>query len=188
MGRWEPDAAGRLQQAAFELYDGRGFESTTVADIAEHAGLTKRTFFRHFADKREVFFWRSDELERLIVEGTRGTPADVSPLDAVMAGLHAASGLFESRREFVMRRQRIVDTSAELQERELMKFAHLSAAVTSVLRERGVGDPAAGLAADTGLTVLRAAFATWVAGGNERPLDELLDETLRATRAVAGAA
>jgi AcrR family transcriptional regulator len=186
MGRWEPDAAGRLQQAAFELYDERGFDSTTVADIAEHAGLTKRTFFRHFADKREVFFWRSDELERAVVGGTREAGVDVSPLGAVLVGLHAATGLFESRRDFVLRRQRIVDASAELQERELMKFAHLSAALTAVLHERGVGDPVAGLAADTGLTVLRTAFAAWVAAHAEGSLGALLDETLQATRAVAG--
>jgi hypothetical protein len=76
MTRWEPNARGRLEQAALALYGERGFENTTVAEIAARAGLTERTFFRHFADKREVLFaggahCRSSWCERSPMRRTR---------------------------------------------------------------------------------------------------------------------
>ena len=74
MGRWEPNARGRLEQAAMELYLERGFDQTTVAEIAERAGLTERTFFRHFADKREVLFAGAGALQELLVSAVAGAP------------------------------------------------------------------------------------------------------------------
>src|SRR5215472_3630839 len=82
MGRWEPDARGRLERAALELYGERGFEQTTVAEIAGRAGLTERTFFRHFADKREVLFAGSAALRDLIVNAVTSAPASATPIDA----------------------------------------------------------------------------------------------------------
>src|SRR5215469_9699020 len=96
VARWQPDAIGRLQGAALELFGERGFEATTVADIAERAGLTKRTFFRYFADKREVLFSGTEVLQEKFVAGIAAAPADDCPLDAVAAGLHAMADLFES--------------------------------------------------------------------------------------------
>src|ERR1700712_465814 len=108
MGRWQPDAHGRLQQGAFELYGERGFDATTVADIAERAGLTKRTFFRYFADKREVLFWGSEALEELFVREVRDAPPSASPLAAVAAALDVVAAIFEERRAFAAQRQQII--------------------------------------------------------------------------------
>src|SRR5947208_9266691 len=116
MGRWLPDARVRLQEAALALYGERGYEETTVAEIAERAGLTKRTFFRYFADKREVLFSGSAQLQQLIVDAVVAAPATASPLDAVAAGLDAAAARFDMR-ELSAARQRIIAAHPELQER-----------------------------------------------------------------------
>src|SRR5580700_4321965 len=100
MGRWQPDARARLQAAALALYGERGYEETTVAEIAERAGLTKRTFFRYFADKREVLFFGAVELEELIVAGVGAAPPSATPLEAVGAGLEATGPMFDERRDF----------------------------------------------------------------------------------------
>src|SRR6516225_6766131 len=100
MSRWKPDARGRLEQAALELYVERGFEQTTVAEIAQRAGLTARTFFRHFADKREVLFAGSAALEEQMVDALDAAPATAPPMDAIAAALAAAAGLMGGRRDF----------------------------------------------------------------------------------------
>src|SRR3954453_21325266 len=122
MSRWQPNARGRLEQAALELYTERGFDQTTVAEIASRAGLTERTFFRHFADKREVLFGASSELQELMVGAVAGAPDTATPIAAVAAGLEAASSVLHDR-EYARRRQAIITATAELQERELIKFA-----------------------------------------------------------------
>jgi AcrR family transcriptional regulator len=187
MGRWQPDARGRLERAALELFGERGFEDTTVADIAERAGLTKRTFFRYYADKREVLFWGAGALEQLIVQAVAAAPPATPPLDAVAAALQAAARMFEERRELAAKRQQIIVANPELQERELIKLASLTRAVADALRRRGVNDPAAILTAETGITVFRVAFERWVAAGNQEPLQELMRESLQELRAVAAA-
>ena len=106
MGRWEPDARGRLEQAALELYGERGFEQTTVAEIAERAGLTERTFFRHFADKREVLFGGAGVLEELLVSTVADAPESAAPIDAVAAALEAAGAVLQERRELARQRAR----------------------------------------------------------------------------------
>ncbi len=126
MGRWEPDAIGRLQVAAMELYAERGFEQTTVAEIAARAGLTERTFFRHFTDKREVLFAGSAYLQELLVSTLAGTPDSAPPIDAVAAALAAAGDLLGQRREYSRTRQAVIAANPDLQERELIKLAALS--------------------------------------------------------------
>ncbi len=185
MGRWQPDAQGRLEQAAFELYGERGYENTTVEEIAERAGLTKRTFFRYFADKREVLFSGAQWLEELFVGGVAAAPASATPLEAVGAAFDAVAPMFEERREFAGRRQQIIASNPELQERELIKLASLSRAVADALRRRGVGDPTAILTAEAGITVFRVGFERWVDEANRQPLRELMDEALEELRAVA---
>jgi AcrR family transcriptional regulator len=187
MARWQPDARGRLQQAALTLYGERGFDNTTVADIAEHAGLTKRTFFRYFADKREVLFWGSEALEELFVTEVGDAPESAAPLDAVAAALDAAAAMFEQRRELAARRQQIIAANPELQERELIKLASLAGAVAEALRRRGVDDPAAILTAEAGITVFRIAFERWVDQANRRPLQRLTRESLHELRAITAA-
>ena len=105
MGRWEPDSRGRLEQAALGLYGERGFDNTTVADIAARAGLTERTFFRYFADKREVLFSGAGALQELLVAAVATAPDAAAPIDAVAAALDAAGALFEERRHFARQRQ-----------------------------------------------------------------------------------
>src|ERR1700712_5520275 len=108
MGRWEPDARGRLARVALELYAERGFEQTTVGDIAERAGVTERTFFRHFADKREVLFDGSADLLAYIVEAVGSAPASASPLDMVGEAFAGAGALLEERHERARQRAAVI--------------------------------------------------------------------------------
>jgi AcrR family transcriptional regulator len=186
MGRWLPDAQGRLSQAAMELYAEHGFEQTTVAEIAARAGLTERTFFRHFADKREVLFAGGTALQEVIVSAVTAAPDSLAPLDAVAAGLDAAAAVLEDGGEFPRKRQAIIAANPELQERELIKLAGYAAAIAQALRDRGVGDPAASLTAEAGVAVFRVAFERWTTGNEQRDLAELLHESLAALKAVVG--
>src|SRR5450755_188573 len=129
MTRWEPNARGRLERAALELYGERGFEQTTVAEIAKRAGLTERTFFRHFADKREVLFGGAGTLQELLVNAVADAPDAAAPIDAVAAALDAAAALLQTRREYALRRQAVIAANTALQERELIKLASLAAAL-----------------------------------------------------------
>ena len=187
MTRWEPNARGRLEQAALELYGERGFEQTTVAEIAERAGLTERTFFRHFADKREVLFGGAGALQELLVSAVAGAPDSPAPIDAVAAGLEAAGALLQERREYARQRQSIIAANAELQERELIKLASLAAAIADALRRRGVGDPAASLTAEAGIAVFKIAFERWVEAANRQGLRELMRDSLDELKAVTAA-
>lgn len=185
MGRWEPNAAGRLQQAAFELYSKRGYEQTTVAEIAERAGLTERTFFRHFDDKREVLFRGSGELERLIVEAVDAAPPSATPIEAITVGLTAAGAIFDApRRRYSRQRQSVIDANPELQERERIKLASLAAAVANALRRRGVQDQAAELAAEAGIAVFRIAFERWIRDDSDRDFARFVDDGFAQLRMV----
>src|SRR5271155_2953961 len=139
MGRWQPDSRGRLQEAALALFSERGFDQTTAAEIAARAGVTERTFFRHFADKREVLFGGSEVLQERIVSGVAGAPAAVTALAAVACGLDAAAALLgEARRDLTAQRQAVIAGNAELRERELAKLGAYAASVAATLRQRGV--------------------------------------------------
>lgn len=185
MTRWEPNAAGRLAQAALQLFGERGFEQTTVEDIATRAGLTKRTFFRHFSDKREVLFGGGEAFKALFLDSLAGVPASAAPIDAIAVSLEAAGVELQGRREFARQRQRVIAANAELQERELVKLASIAAALAEALRRRGVEEPEASLTAETGIAVFRIAFERWVAAGDDRDLPELIRESLDALRSVA---
>ncbi len=187
MTRWQPNARGRLELAALELYSERGFEQTTVAEIAERAGLTERTFFRHFADKREVLFGGAGGLQELLVNAVADAPDSLAPLDAVAVGLDAAGALLQERQEFAFRRQSIITANAELQERELIKLASLAAAIADVLRRRGVGDPAASLTAEAGIAVFKIAFERWVEDADRQSLQAFMRDSLDELQAVTAA-
>jgi len=178
MSRWQPDARGRLEQAALELFGERGFEAVTVAEIAERAGLTERTFFRHYADKREVLFGGGKALEELLTGSVAAAPADAAPLEVVGAALAAAGAALEERRELARRRSRIIAANPELQERELIKLASWADSLRSALLARGVADPTARLAAEVGIACFRVAFERWIAPKNRRPLAELIGASL----------
>ena len=178
MSRWQPNARGRLAQAALELYRERGFDQTTVTEIAERVGLTERTFFRYFADKREVLFWGQDRLRELYVSTIEAAPETASPFDMVAAALEAAVPVFRERHAFARQRQAVIAANPGLQERELLKRAALASAMADALRRRGVTDPAASLAAEVGVIAFRTAFARWVSAPDEHDLSQLIRESL----------
>ncbi|WP_308467817.1 TetR/AcrR family transcriptional regulator [Rathayibacter soli] len=187
MSRWEPDARGRLLTAAVELFTEQGFEQTTVTEIAERAGLTERTFFRHFADKREVLFFGQDDFLQLFVSAVAGAPADATPLEAVAAALNAAAMHFEPRRPWSQQRGGVIAANPGLQERELIKLAHLSSAVAEALRDRGVAEPTASLAAQAGVAVFQVGFTQWIDADNTRKLSQLMTDGLGALKVVVAA-
>src|SRR5262249_50547947 len=150
MSRWEPDSRGRLERAALALYRERGFDQTTVAEIAARAGLTERTFFRHFTDKREVLFWGQAAMCEALVSSLTDAPASVPPLEAIARALEGIGAFLEERRELARQRQAVIAANPELQERDLLKLAALAAAMAEALRRRGVAEPTASLTAEAG--------------------------------------
>jgi AcrR family transcriptional regulator len=167
-----------------ELFAERGFEQTTVAEIAARAGLTERTFFRHYADKREVLFGGSSGFLRLLVQSAADVPAGATPIDTIAAVLATAGDLFAGRLNHARQRQRIIDAHPDLQERELIKLASLAGSLTEALHQRGVGDPAARLAAEAGVAVFKIAFARWIEAGNTASLSDIIRESLDELKAV----
>ena len=186
MGRWEPDAQGRLAAAAMELFAERGYEQTTVADIAARAGLTERTFFRHFTDKREVLFPAGSWFRDLFVDAVEAAPPDLPPVETVRLAVDAAAAeLDELRgREIAATRQRIITANPDLRERELSKMAETAVAIAAAQRGRGVEEPLASLTAELGIAAFRVAFDRWVADGERRTLPELVDESMSSIAAA----
>jgi AcrR family transcriptional regulator len=162
MSRWEPNARGRLEQAALDLYLKQGYEKTTVLEIAERAGLTERTFFRYFPDKREVLFGGQEALRGIYVSAIESAPDDVEPIDAVVAALLASVPVFHERHQIARRRQAVIAQDRSLQEREIMKRATLASAMEDALKRRGVDDLDASLAGELGAWIFRTAFARWI--------------------------
>src|SRR5262252_8992447 len=184
MGRWEPDARGRLAQAAMALYAEQGFEQTTVAEIAARAGLTERTFFRHFADKREVLFYGSEMLQDLLARAVANAPASATAMEATGAAFEAAGVMIQENPERARLRDAIVSANAELRERELIKLAALASAVAGALRDRGVPEPTASLAAETGVAVFKIAFARWISEPGQEDLPGIIRESVRELRGM----
>jgi AcrR family transcriptional regulator len=165
MARWRPGARERLVLAAVDLFGEQGYDTTTVAQIARRAGVTRSTFFRHFSDKREVLVAGQETLSRLLADGITEAPAEASPLDAVAAGLQRASReLGPMNRELGPRLKAAVAASTELQERDALKSVGLAAAMRDALLARGVPDPTAQLAAEMGVLALKRGFAQWSEG------------------------
>lgn len=160
------------------LFEERGYARTTVGDIATRAGLTERTFFNHFADKREVLFAGSEQFVARVVDAARAAPKSAAPLDVVLAAYEAIDDFFEERRPFARRRSALIAAHPELQERELVKMLSVAAALTGVLVQRGVSTTAATLASETGSTILRVGFDQWT----RDPKDRRLTFHLRAAR------
>ncbi|MEU0532926.1 TetR/AcrR family transcriptional regulator [Amycolatopsis tolypomycina] len=190
MSRWEPNTRERLLDAALDLFGERGYDSVTVAEIAERAGLTKRTFFRHFADKREVLFAGQEIMSRLLSDAIAAAPASATPIEAVAAALTAATQpLGPHRRERARQIRAVVAGHTDLRERELLKLATLRAAMAEALRARGTPPPTASLAAEIGGLAFSTGFIRWVEPDSERefaPLVlEALDELMAATTTLA---
>ena len=161
MGRWEPDAQGRLRRAALDLYTERGFEQTTVADIAARVGVTERTFFRYFADKREVLFEGSQRLQDHVVAVISAAPDALSPFDTVAEAVVGLGALLPEV-DYARRRWAAISANSSLQERELLKMSALGAAMAAALRARGVPPSVATLAAESGVTAFRVGYERWI--------------------------
>lgn len=186
MGRWEPNARGRLEEAALELYAERGYDRVTVAEIAERAGLTERTFYRHFADKREVLFAGGLALEDLLATAVAEAPADVTPYAAVEAAMVRVAEVLKGRSEVAPRRQAIIEANAELRERELGKMASWSRVLAEALQARGAGQQVAHVVAQAGVAVFRVAFESWVRDGARQDPSAVVREAFGQLRAATG--
>ncbi|GAB0107724.1 TetR/AcrR family transcriptional regulator [Nocardia sp. JMUB6875] len=168
-----------MADAALDLFLEQGYESTTVAEIAERAGLTKKTFFRHFADKREVLFLGQDNLSRLFTDAITGAPDSATSIDAITAALLAAATVFDANhRPWAARRHTVVTANNDLRERELLKLAALTDAMADALRTRGTPDPEAVVAAELAGLTFRITFARWVSPPNRHPFADLARTTL----------
>ena len=169
-----------------ELYLEQGYEATTVAQIAERAGLTERTYFRHFKDKREVLFSGSPVFVESVLRAVRSTPLTVSPLDTVVDAFISTSFVFfDPRRHLVVQRQSVINANPVLQERELIKMSSLTAALFDELRVRGVAESVSRLAAEVGVLILKVAFENWVNDTAEVTLSEHLSITARQLRSLS---
>lgn len=176
--------------AAVDLFSEQGYDATTVAEIAERAGVTRSTFFRHFADKREVLVAGQEALSQLLVEGISEAPDGASPLEAVASGLRRVSGAMgRLNREIGPRLRAAVAASTELQERDALKRVSLAAAMTGALTARGVPNPTAQLASEMGVLAFKRGYQEWSGSADDRDLAHYalaaLDE-LRAASASLG--
>jgi AcrR family transcriptional regulator len=161
-----------------ELYVERGFDQTTVAEIAERAGLTKRTFFRHYADKRDVLFAGSELMREHVMKAIAEASAELSPVVLITHGLNAGATLIQERPDDVMMRQAVIAGHAELQERELIKLAALAEDIAVALQERGVELWTARLLAEAGMAAFRVAFARWLADSVQGTLTAAVDASM----------
>lgn len=186
MTRWQPNTRERLVRAALELFLDRGYERTTVTEIAERAGLTRRTFFRYFPDKREVLFVGQDAIAGLMAEGISRAPASATPLDAVAAGLDRVAVAFtRGRRDLGPQRRAVIAANTELQERDALKRTALATSIEAALRERAVAAPAARLAAELGVLAFGAASEGWADSTNGQDFAELARRALAELRTAA---
>ncbi len=188
MARWQPHAPERLVVAALDLFEERGYENTTVIEIAERAGLTKSTFFRHFPDKREVLFG-GDAMAGLLADGIADAPDTATPLEAVAHALDAVgqAAFTSERRDFTARRRAVIAANPELREREALKGLGLTAAMADALERRGVPHPASRVAAQLGALVMTLAYERWCGPAEEITFGEAARDALREVQAATTA-
>lgn len=185
MGRWEPDARERLVRAALDLFGEQGYENTAVAQIAERAGLTKSTFFRHFRDKREVLFGGQDVLAELMTSAIAEAGAGAGPLEAVEAALVATAVTFtDERRAHGPQRLRVIASNDELRERAALKMVGFAVAMTDALKRRGVPELEAAVAAELGVLAFDHGYERWLESGGD--FAEVARRTLGEVRAAVG--
>ncbi|HWS38023.1 MAG TPA: TetR family transcriptional regulator [Actinoplanes sp.] len=203
MARWQGGARERLREAALGLFGTQGYDGTTVAEIAAAAGVTERTFFRYYADKREVLFVDQTAFEQAFLAGLpperddaglppddddAGLPADGDdPMRLIAAVLDSAAGLFpEERRPWSRARQKVITANVALQERELLKMSALAVTLTGALTARGADPTSAALAAESGVTVFRTAFSVWVTPDEQRTFLEIQQAVLARLHTLIG--
>jgi len=185
MSRWQPHARERLERAAVELFIEQGFAETTVPQITARAGLTTRTFFRHFADKREVLFARDAELPAVVAQIAADAPASLSPMMLIAHALEiVAATRLEGQLAYLRTRHAVIQADEGLRERELRKLSALSDAINQGFRDRGLDELTSILAAQLAVTVFSVTISRWLDQDGEQPLSELVHDTLRALRSV----
>ncbi|MFE9899786.1 TetR family transcriptional regulator [Streptomyces achromogenes] len=162
MPRSGAEARRRLQRAALELYQERGFDQTTTAEIAARAGVNERTFFRHFPDKREVLFDGEADMRAALTREIADAPDGLRPFDVLLRAFRTAGRILEDNRSFCEPRLKIIAVTPALRERDLAKAAWLTEGVAEALRQRGVPDRLAGLAAHTGWAAFHQAAQDWI--------------------------
>jgi AcrR family transcriptional regulator len=178
MPRWEQGSESRLKEAALTLFEERGFEGTTTIEIADRARVTKRTFFRYFADKKEVLFAEQDDLRAALVQRIAQAPGDPGPLELVMSALTSFDWETIGSRDSQRRRYAVIAASPELMERNLIKDHLIADEFASALRQRGVDAGTAEIAAGVGVQVFRAVYETWLAQVSDRTLTEISADAL----------
>ncbi|MFI5958731.1 TetR/AcrR family transcriptional regulator [Cryptosporangium sp. NPDC051539] len=171
MARWEPGVRERLLMAALDAFTEEGFEQATVAGLSERAGVTERTFFRHFADKREVLFQGSEELQKIVIGAIAAVPDGLDPIEVITRAFESVAPFFAERHEFARRRAAAIASNTSLLERELLKLSTLKAATADALRARDVPDPDAILTAEFGATIFHVGFQRWIDGSTGVGLD-----------------
>ena len=170
VSRWAPDARERLETAALDLFVEHGYEETTVAQIADRAGLNRATFFRHFADKREVLFGGEDVLAGLFADGIRAAAPDATLTECLQAALAAAGVAMTPRqRAKAAQRVRVLATNSEVQERGLLKHARIARSISAALRMRGADELTARLGAEVGLLAFSIAVERWLGADHDEP-------------------
>lgn len=189
MARWDPGADLRLQNAALDLYEERGYDDVTVEQIADRAGLTRRSFFRYYADRREVLFAGSERLPPALVEAVGAVPREVPPFRAVVEAMRTVGGALIGQLDVdrARRRHRVIVASPELREREHSKFAAVTEAVAGALRGRGVDPGSALLLAEVATVAFRTAFERCVTAGTtfSSECDEVVRDLAAALLGVA---
>ena len=189
MPRNGEEARRRLQQAALEMFSERGYEQTTASEIAARAGVTERTFFRHFPDKREVLFDGQITLKAALTGAIADAPGVLQPLEILYRAFRSVEQILEDNRPFSVPRQQVIASSPALQERELAKEAALMEDLVLALRRRGVDEPLATLAAQTGWAVFHYAVVSWFADpsrGLGAHLDHAFNELGRLSSPLTG--
>ena len=187
MSRWAPNARERLEKAALDLFVEHGYEETTVAQIADRAGLNRATFFRHFADKREVLFGGEDVLAGLFADAIRAASPGATLSECLRAALAAVEVVMTPhRRATAARRRLVVTANSELQERGLLKLARITRSIAAALRERGADDLAARLGAEMGMLAFSVAFERWLAAADDQAFAPLAAAALSDLQARAG--
>jgi AcrR family transcriptional regulator len=174
MARWEPNARERLGRAALDLFVERGYEATTVAEIADRAGLTKSTFFRYYADKRDVLSAGQDVLMEAFGDAIRKAPAETTTVGCIALALDAAAAAFTpDRHDIAPKRRAVVAANSELQERELLKSALLTSTMAEALLERGAEKMTAQLAAELAILAFGITYARWSEPENQQPYADI---------------
>ncbi|HEY1918472.1 MAG TPA: helix-turn-helix domain-containing protein [Streptosporangiaceae bacterium] len=170
MSRWAPDARERLETAALDLFAENGYEETTVAQIADRAGLNRATFFRHFTDKREVLFGGEDVLAGLFGDAIQDAPPDATPAECLQAAF-AAAGIAMTPQQRAKAAQRVLVLAAntEVQERGLLKHARIARSISTALRARGVAELTARLGAEVGMLAFAIAVERWMKSDDDEP-------------------